>query len=229
MADTLVIILLLIFAGVGYKNGLIRSAISFVSSGVALILSFIVYPVVNMGLRLTPIYTSIYEGMLKKVQAIDFGTGVQTQGNAILANITWLPATMTEQIKLNNNPAMKEVLGVQVLEEYIATYATNMIISLLAILITWLIIKVLFTGILRTMGGIIEHLPVISTFNHAGGFIFGLVKGVLILAAIGLLIPVFIEYPFFRTLNEQIDQSIFTKWLYDNNFILLIYNNYLSK
>jgi len=228
MADVVVIIFLLLFAGVGYRKGLIKSALSFVSSGVSLVLSFIVYPIVNMGLKLTPIYTSIYEGTLKKVQAIDFGSGVQTQGNAILTNINWLPAIMTQQIKSNNNPAMKELLGVQALEEYIATYATNMIISLLAILVTWLIIKVLFTGGLRAMGGVIEHLPVISTFNHAGGFIFGLIKGILILAAIGLLIPVFVDYPFSQALNEQIENSILTKWLYDNNFILLIYNNYLT-
>lgn len=227
MTDAIVIAILLIFALVGYKKGLIRSALSLVSTGVALILSFIVYPLVNMLLKVTPIYIGIYEGTLKKVEAIDFGKGLQTQGNAILTNMNWLPQIVTEQVRSNNNAAMYEMLGVRTLQEYIATYVTNMIISLLAILITWFIIKVLLAGGLRAMGGIIEHLPVISTFNRGGGFIFGILKGVVTLSLIGLIIPVFINYPFFQMLSEAIDGSTLTKWLYDNNFILLIYNHYL--
>lgn len=224
MIDLILIVILIIFATFGYKRGLIRSVITLCSSIAALVLSFVVYPALNMFLKLTPLYTSVYEGVFKKIEAINFGKGIQSQGEAILENITWLPQFLTLQIKNNNNTAMYELLGVKTIQEYISIYIANMIISLIAILITWFLLKIVLVVVLRALGSIIEHLPVISSFNRGGGLIFGLVKGVLTLSVIGLIIPVFITLPAFQDISQSIEATILTKWMYDNNFILLIYN-----
>lgn len=224
MIDLILIVILIIFATFGYKRGLIGSVITLCSSIVALVLSFVVYPALNMFLKLTPLYTSVYEGVFKKIEAINFGKGIQSQGEAILENITWLPQFLTLQIKNNNNTAMYELLGVKTIQEYISIYITNMIVSLIAILITWFLLKIVLVVVLRALGSIIEHLPVISSFNRGGGLIFGLVKGVLTLSVIGLIIPVFITLPAFQDISQSIEASILTKWMYDNNFILLIYH-----
>ena len=227
MIDLIVILILIIFAIIGYKRGLIQSIITLCSSIVALVLSFIVYPIINMLLKLTPLYTSIYEGVFKKVEGIDFGKGIQSQGNAIIENITWLPKFLTMQIKNNNNTAMYELLGVKTIQEYVSMYIANMIISMLAILITWFLLKVILVAVLRMLGSIIEHLPIISSFNHGGGLLFGLVKGILTLSVIGLIIPLFITLPVFQDISQSIESSGLTKWMYDNNFILLIYNYFI--
>ena len=227
MIDLIVILILVIFAVIGYKRGLIRSAITLCSSIVALVLSFVVYPAINMMLKLTPMYTSIYEGVFKKIEAIDFGKGIQSQGNAIVENITWLPEFLTIQIKNNNNTAMYELLGVKTIQEYISMYIANMIVSLIAILITWFLLKVILGTILRMLGSIIEHLPVISSFNHGSGLIFGLLKGIVTLSVIGLIIPLFITLPAFQNISQNIEASILTKWMYDNNFILMLYNYFI--
>ena len=227
MIDLIVILILVIFAVIGYKRGLIRSAITLCSSIVALVLSFVVYPAINMMLKLTPMYTSIYEGVFKKIEAIDFGRGIQSQGNAIVENITWLPEFLTIQIKNNNNTAMYELLGVKTIQEYISMYIANMIVSLIAILITWFLLKVILGTVLRMLGSIIEHLPVISSFNHGSGLIFGLVKGIVTLSVIGLIIPLFITLPAFQNISQSIETSVLTKWMYDNNFILMIYNYFI--
>ena len=119
---------------------------------------------------------------------------------------------------------MYELLGVQNIQEYIATYVADIMISLIAILLTWVILKVVFVGCLRVIGRIIEHLPVISSFNRVGGFLFGFVKGILMISLIGLLIPLFITLPAFQALSQSIEASVITKWLYEHNFILMIYN-----
>lgn len=224
MIDLIVILILIIFATLGYKRGLIQSVITLCSSIVALVLSFVVYPAINMFLKLTPLYASVYEGVFKKIEVIDFGKGIQSQGEAILQNITWLPQFLTMQIKNNNNTAMYELLGVKTIQEYISIYIANMIISLIAILITWFLLKFVLVVILRAIGSIIEHLPVISSFNNGGGLIFGLIKGTLTLSVIGLVIPMFITLPAFQDISQSIEASILTKWMYDNNFILLLYN-----
>lgn len=227
MIDLIVILILVIFAVIGYKRGLIRSVITLCSSIVALVLSFVVYPAINMMLKLTPMYTSIYEGVFKKIEAIDFGKGIQSQGNAIVENITWLPEFLTMQIKNNNNTAMYELLGVKTIQEYISIYIANMIVSMIAILITWFLLKVILGAVLRMLGGIIEHLPVISSFNHGSGLIFGLLKGIVTISVIGLIIPLFITLPAFQNISQSIEASILTKWMYDNNFILMIYNYFI--
>lgn len=227
MIDLIVILILVIFAVIGYKRGLIRSAITLCSSLLALVLSFIVYPAINMILKLTPMYTSIYEGVFKKIEAVDFGKGIQSQGNAIVENITWLPEFLTMQIKNNNNTAMYELLGVKTIQEYIGIYIANMIVSMIAILITWFLLKVILGTVLRMLASIIEHLPVISSFNHGSGLIFGLVKGIVTLSVIGLIIPLFITLPAFQDISQSIEASTLTKWMYDNNFILMIYNYFI--
>lgn len=229
MIDMIILLILIIFAIVGYKKGLIQSVITLCSSIVALVLSFVVYPALNMILKITPLYTNIYNGVFTKVESIDFGKGIQTQGNAIVNNITWLPEFLTEQIKNNNNTAMYEALGVTNIQEYVSTYVANMINSLIAILLTWFLLKIILVAVLRLIGSIIEHIPVVSSFNRGGGFILGLIKGLLTLSIIGLIIPLFITLPASQELSQAIEASTITKWLYDNNLILLIYHYLITQ
>lgn len=225
--DGIIIVILLLFALVGYSKGLVRSACTFASSILALVVSFIIYPIINFMLKMTPAYTEFYRVTLEKIEKIDFGQGIQTQGENILTQINWLPSIISEQIKANNNAATYEMLQVKTLQEYIATYITNIVIALLAIFITWIIIKLVIVGLINIVGGIVEHLPVVSTFNHLGGFIFGIMKGVLILSLIALIIPVFIENPLMESIRESIEASVLAKWLYENNLIVFIYNKYI--
>lgn len=225
MLDIIMILILVVSALFGYKKGLIRSALTLCSSVVALVLSFIIYPALNMILKLTPLYTSLYNGTYDKLQGIDFGRGIQSQGQAILENVTWIPEFLAEQIRNNNNTAMYDLLGASTIQEYIAAFITNMIIGMIAILITWIILRVVLAAALRILSSIVEQLPVISSFNRLGGFVFGLAKGVLVLSLIGLIIPLMMSLPAFQEIEQIIQASIFTKWMYENNLIMLIYDH----
>lgn len=227
MIDLSIILIMIVFGVVGYKKGFIRSITTLCSSIIALILSFIIYPIVNMLLKLTPIYTSIYQGVFKKIEIIDFGKGIQSQGNAILENITWLPDFLTMQIKNNNNTAMYELLGAATIQEYISSYVTHMIMSMLALLITWILLKVVLGIVFRILGSIIENLPVMSSLNRCAGLFFGLLKGVIALSILSLIVPLLITSPVFENISQSIEGSILIRWLYENNFILIMYNYFI--
>ena len=224
MVDLIIIILLLIFALVGYAAGLIKTLVTLTGSIVALMISFVVYPIVNMILKATAVYTMIYNGVFSKVQGIDFGKGIQAQGQAITQNITWLPRFLTEQIAENNNAKMYDLLGVHTLIEYISTYITDMIIGLLAILITWFLIKVVLVGVLGSVSKLVEHLPIISELNHLGGFIIGLFKGVLTVCIITLIIPAFLSIPSLMNFGVLLQSSYLIQWFYEHNLLIWIYN-----
>ncbi len=224
MLDLCIIIIISIFAIVGYKRGFIKSALTLGSSIIALALSFVVYPIMEMLLRVTPIYTWIYQVVSSKIEGITFGGGLQSQGEAITKNITWIPSILVEQVKKNNNTAMYDVLGATNIKEYISLYITQMLIGMLALLLTWLVLKIVLAIVIKLLAGIVEHLPIISGFNKQGGLCLGVLKGVLILSIIGLIIPILIEIPIIQNIYSEIQSSYVTKWLYENNLIIIIYN-----
>ena len=113
------------------------------------------------------------------------------------------------------------------------TEATNSIanqisekISVLVInLCTWLIILVITKLILllfKTVLNAIANLPFLKQINKTGGLIFGFLKGLLIiyvvLAILFLTANIFVIEGF----NNMLNQSILTKFLYNNNLIMAL-------
>lgn len=225
MVDIIILAALGVFGLIGYKKGLMKSILTLGSSLIALILSFIVYPIMTIVLRATPIYNWIYKMVGEKVGSMEFNGGVQSQGEAIVQNITWIPKILAEQIKNDNNTAMYKILGATNIKEYIILYITQMLIGLLAILLTWIILKLVLGIVIGLLSTIVEHLPVISTFNRQGGLCIGIVKGLLILSLITLTLPILMEIPTMSNIQSAIQGSYIGKWLYENNLIIIIYNN----
>lgn len=224
MLDVSIIIIICIFGVIGYRRGIVKSALTLGSSIIALILSFIVYPVVEMLLRVTPVYTWIYQTIDSKLQNITFSSGLQSQGNTITESISWIPDILVEQVKVNNNIAMYDALGVTNVKEYISIYITQMLMGLLALLITWLILKIVLVIAIKFIAGIVEHIPIVSVLNRQGGLCLGVLKGILILSIIGLIIPIFIDIPVIQNIDMAIQTNYIAKWLYENNIIIIIYN-----
>lgn len=224
MLDLGILIILLICGIIGYKRGLIDSLVTFLGTAVSLVLSFILYPMINAILKVTPLYKVILEWVTERVSLINFGTGVQTQGNAIIDNLNWLPSYIGEQLVKNNNAEVYQVLGVKDIVDYVSVSITSVIIGLLAVLITWLILRVAFIGILRTIGKFIGAIPVISGLNKLGGAMIGILKGGLILSIIGLIIPFIIAMPAYSGVGAYIQASYLAKLIYENNLIILIFN-----
>ena len=224
MLDLSVIMVVSIFGIIGYRRGFIKSILTFGTSIIALVLSFIVYPMMTMLLRITPVYTWIYQTISKKVEDISFGGGLQSQGDAITKNITWMPDILVEQVKNNNNTAMYDLLGATNIKEYISLYVTQKLMGMLALFLTWVVLKIILTTVIKLLSGIIEHLPIISTFNKQGGLCLGIIKGILMLSIVGLIIPILIEIPSIQSIYLEIQSSYLSKWLYENNLIIMVYN-----
>lgn len=227
MIDLIVVLIILIFARIGYHRGLVRSLLTLGSSVISLIFSFIIAPAINIILKLTPIYTGINEWVSNKIMDISFSGGVQSQGKAI-ESITWLPSFITEKISANNNSVVYETLGVNNIVDYVSQYITNMIIGMLSLLIAWVLLKFVLVGVLGTMGRIVEKLPVVSTFNNGGGLIVGIAKGLLTVSIIGLIIPFLITNPQIAGIQEMIETSYLAKFLYENNLVIILFERFLG-
>lgn len=225
MLDLVIIAVIGVFGVIGYKKGFIKTVITLLSSVVALVLSLLMYPVVNTILRFTPIYTYMNKWISERLLGVDFGTGVQTQGSAISSNITWLPQLVSDQVIKNNNQEVYSLLHVSNVSDYISIYLTNIAVGMLAVIITWFVLKILLMFFLKTSDAIVSHLPLIGTVNKMGGAAAGMAKGLLAVWIIGLLIPILITYPVFSSVSDYIANSYLASWLYENNMILILFNS----
>lgn len=224
--DIIVVGLILLAAVVGYKKGLINMITTLLSNVCALVLSIIIYPVIYNVLKLTPIYIRVQEWVKEKVGVVDFGAGLQTQGKAIINNLDWLPEFMSEALVQNNNTEVYKVLGVNNITDYISVSISNVIMALLAILVTWLVLNVILAGGFKMLGKVVASVPIISNVNQLGGLVVGGIKGLLLISIIGLIIPLIMTMPGCEVITQYIEESYLTKWLYENNLILAVINYY---
>ena len=223
MLDVVILIILLLFAIAGSKRGIISTVMAFLSTLGALILAFIVYPVVNMILKLTPIYVRIHDKVAEKISGIDFGTTIQAQNNVIKNSLDWLPNFVGEVLIQNNSETAYQTLGVQNIIDYISLSVTNIIVALIALLITWIVLKCILVGGITRFGKMVANLPVISSIDHIGGFALGIIKGLITLWIISLILPLVMTS--IGSIDTYIEGTTLCKWLYENNFVLMIFEN----
>lgn len=98
-------------------------------------------------------------------------------------------------------------------------YITTIIINCLTLLITFITIRICMT-LIETLLKEVFKLPVLSTINHSGGALLGLIGSVLALILIfAILIPISLLERFVF-LKEAIEASVLSKYFYSYNFIL---------
>lgn len=224
MLDIIIIAIILVTAGIAAKLGFIRTVYQLASSIIALMLAFIVYPIIEVILKVTPLYIGIQAWIREMLPSVELATGLQQQAKEIMSVTEWLPSFIGEQLVQNNNPEIYELLGVTSLIEYITVYLSDLCIVAIAIMIAWVVVKIglsVFVGILD----IVSKLPLLKTANKWAGFTVGLVKGLFIVWMILLVVPVLMIIPQLSNLDTLIEGSILTKSLYENNIILQIINS----
>ena len=226
MFDLAIVFIIMVFGIIGYYTGFIRTVLTLLSSVIAFVFAVFIYPIINTFLKMTPIDTYINNWIANKLEGIEFGTMIQTQGKVIAENITWLPKVMSEAIIKNNNQEVYRLLEVSQIEDYVSVYITHIILSMISVLITWVALKILFTLFLNTTHAIVSHLPVVSTADKAGGLGIGMAKGILSIWLFYLLVPFLITYPYFSKIEGYIEQSYLAKWLYENNMILYSFDKF---
>ncbi|MEF9958811.1 MAG: CvpA family protein [Niameybacter sp.] len=218
MLDLVIIVIILITALIAAKVGLIRTLYQVFSSILALVLAFFVYPIIETILKLTPLYTTIQEGVKNLLPEMG-NVGLQAQAQLIRENFKWMPEFMTNQLIENNNPEIYNLLGVSTLVEYIVTFVANTCMMAIAVVICFIVIKV---GLTLAVGvlDLVAKLPILKTANTWGGFIVGIIKGMLIIWIICLVIPFLIMIPQFAGLEMLVEESYLMTLFYNHNILL---------
>lgn len=207
--DIVVIAILALSIFLGYKRGLIKVIFNLCAFLVALILTFILYkPVASFVIQNTDLYDNIKQVVLengiteKKEDVIDNNVGV----DKYIEKYTYNAITEAK------NDVVKSAA------DTIALNAVNVMVSI----VLFIVIRILLI-FARFLVEALAELPIVKQFNELGGALYGAITGLITIYAILAIVFFIVSINGFEYINEAIDMSIITKYLYGNNIILNIF------
>jgi uncharacterized membrane protein required for colicin V production len=209
---------LLIFFWVGFSRGFVATAYRFVSLALSLALTNAIYPRVKDFLRgLDFAFNFAKETVAQSLPLSELLSGKADELKFIeKLPVPWfLRASLIE----NNNPEVYRALDVSRFEDYLHSFAADVIIGVFSFLLTFIIVFII-TRLIGEALNIASSLPVIRVFDKLGGIAAGLCMG---LAALWILMSVSALFVFREEYSwyvEALEASRFARLFYEINPIL---------
>lgn len=200
LIDLIVLGILLISTFIGYKKGLIKVAFGLISFILAIVISILLYkPISNFIINNTQIDENIQQTIYTRLSSSDL---TKEETNNIISNY----------YKNAKNASMT----------IISDSISKTIVNVGCIILVFIISNIILL-FFRFSGDLIAKLPLIKQFNSAGGFIYGLLKGFIIIYVILAIISLLAPIINLNNLLKIINSSIITNIMYNNNLILILF------
>ena len=197
VVDIVIIAIIILSTLLGYRRGLISLAIGLVSFVIALVLTLILYkPISNFVIE----YTSIDDMISNSIYKDSSDSIDQNAENA---------EYLIEQAKNN------------LLPEAAHTLANNIVTGVVA-LVLFIAIQIILR-LIKSLANLVAKLPILSQLNKAGGIIYGLLRGILLVYVALLLIAISAEINPENTVYTAVEDSYIGNFLYENNILQNIF------
>ena len=210
IVDLIVIAVILIFMFIGYKKGLTGSLIKLLSFAIAVVVALVFYkPLANTIIKDTVIDDNIKTAIvetLNKNSATDETTEEKKESTNFIQNIE-------ESIAKQANEAKNEII------EQTANQATQTVVYAGSLLVLFIGAR-LALGIISIFVKQITKLPVIKQVDKAGGIIYGVAEGLLIVYVVFAVISLVSVMWTNNAAIDAISKSFVGSMLYNNNLIL---------
>lgn len=208
LADLIIIIIIALCIFLGYKKGLIKVAVRILGFIAALIIALILYtPISNYIIENTEIVPNLKTTIESKLYNKDEKEQIEENTN-IIENFGKYIENYTEQVKESTSSFIAEEIAISAVR-----------------ILTWIGLFIgtrLLMIFIKIFADAIAEIPVIKQFNKAGGTIYGILEGFIIvygaLAVINMISPMMGD----NVLNKEIEKSHLCKTMYENNIILKI-------
>lgn len=208
--DICIIVLLLIFILIGYKRGLANSIFKIISFVLAIILTLILYkPVSQAIINKTNINGTLKASIIEKFNHPEESEEETGTEKNILDSMKEKVKDATEETKT------------KVVEES-ATEISNRVVEIGIGILLFFAIRIILLVVAAVLS-FITKLPVIEQFDKLGGFIYGLIEGVIILNVIFAIFSLAHTFEFMELFNDAIQTSVLGSFLFENNIILSLF------
>lgn len=216
IVDIVILLIIGLCTFLGYKNGLAKSLLKLCTSIIALVVALMLYkPLVNFVVD----HTTIDENIQLSLERI-LKNGIEENGNEneqLVKEDSGMPKPVVEYLNKNFKSTVEEKKDEAVTS--VARGAALLIVNIACVIVLYLAIKVLLK-ILTIITDIVTKIPLIKQFNEIGGFIFGLLQGVLVVLIIMTLISIFAPLTGSYTLPNMILESKIGSFIYNSNIFL---------
>lgn len=193
--DLIIIGILVLSIFLGYKKGLVSLAIKFVAFIIAILVTFILYkPVANLVINTTNIDETIQNSIIEKTTEMM----QNDEDNKYIKDI-------------------KEDAKNGILVQTSRDLSIN-IVNIAVMILLFLLIKIGLRFI-TALANIITKLPIIKQFNKAGGVLYGLLRGLLIIYVGLAIIAIIGQINSENKLHKDISNSYIGNLMYNNNII----------
>lgn len=199
--DLIIIGIIALSTFIGYKQGMVKAAIKILSFFIAIIVAFVIYkPVSNIVINKTSIDDSIKNTIIEKIN----------------------PEGMAEDQEVSIEDSLtKKIIGEanNTIEEIAQAFSIK-IVEIGTLLTLYIGIKIALRFI-SALADLIAKLPILKQINKTGGLIYGVIKGIVMVYTI--LAIVYLVSPLIKTdVTKEIDNTLVTKYIYNNNILLNI-------
>lgn len=218
------IAIILVYALNGLRRGLVRTVFATFTTVIAIAVAINISPYISRSLQ----KTALFDMMSENIEASLFGeldeeplkVADQTE---LIQNLP-LPVSVRDSLLENNNAAVYDAFGITAFKAYVANYLACLIMNALSFILVFLVSAILLRVIAACLD-IISYLPVLHSLNKLGGFIFGTVNGFVILWIVCIAVTVFSGTEPGTYIYSQINDSLFLRTIYDNNYLLTVIAN----
>lgn len=206
--DLVLVSILLINIVIGYKKGLINVIVSILAFFVAIIATFILYkPISVVVMKNTTIDDTIKNAIVKNNEEASSEDGKKNM--SVIEE--YIASKIGEKAIETKDEAVELVADTVSIKavEIITAVGLFIIVRILAIL-------------LKFLTGAISEIPIIEQFNQVGGVIYGILKSIVIIYIILLVLFFAVSINGKGMLQNAIDSSYITKFLFENNVVKLL-------
>lgn len=201
----------------GYRKGLARCILKLVTSIIALFIAILLFrPFVNFVVNNTIIDENI-QLSLEKVMNNGIEERKDENNNDLVKEDSGIPKPIAEYLNSNLKNSAKQKQEEAVVS--VARSAAILIVEIACFILIYVIVKIILK-ILTILIDIVSKLPIIRQFNEVGGFLYGIVEGVviilLIMTGVAIVTPLTGAYE----VATIILQSHLGAFFYNNNIIL---------
>lgn len=201
IVDFIIIAIVVLSTFLAYRKGLVKLAIGLCSFIIAIIITFVLYqPIPNLIINTTSIDESIENAIYEKANNIMKENKAEDE--------------LTNQIIENTKNEM--------LPKTARSLAIN-IVTGGVILILFVAIKIAIR-LITALVDAITKLPILNQINKAGGIVYGILRGILILYVILLVLTIPGQINPNNVINESIDKSYLGKTMYQNNILNVFFS-----
>lgn len=167
-----------------------------------------------------PIYDRVQETSQEYLtQILTEDSTLELEEQAAVIESLPMPEEIRDILLSNNHAGSYEELLVNTFAEYLSISITNMIIKILAYVLTFLLIGLAVRIIAGVILGIVR-LPGLRLLNTVGGGALGILQAVIVIWLIFLIVTIFYGNDWGKACYEIIRENVVFEILYDHNLFL---------